>query len=136
MAKVRVYELAKELSMDSKELVDKLKAGGIPVKNYMSTLDEQVVAKARLTLMGPASTDKTVHMANIPWMFSALPGDHLLAPVLGQALLEEGGAQPKDYEARISWDEVVPDASKPDWYYVRVTQDNGQLAWSSPVWIG
>jgi len=33
MAKVRVYELAKELSMDSKELVEKLKAGGVPVKN-------------------------------------------------------------------------------------------------------
>ncbi len=55
MAKVRVYELAKELSMDSKELVDKLKAGGIPVKNYMSTLDEQVVAKAREVALGVVS---------------------------------------------------------------------------------
>jgi translation initiation factor IF-2 len=55
MAKVRVYELAKELSMDSKELVEKLKAGGIPVKNYMSTLDEQVVAKAREVALGVVS---------------------------------------------------------------------------------
>ena len=55
MAKVRVYELAKELSMDSKELVDKLKAGGIPVKNYMSTLDEQTVAKAREVALGVVS---------------------------------------------------------------------------------
>src|SRR4030042_287656 len=52
MAKVRVYELAKELSMDSKELVEKLKAGGIPIKNYMSTLDEEVVAKAREVALG------------------------------------------------------------------------------------
>ena len=22
------------------------------------------------------------------------------------------------------------------WYYVRVIQKNGQLAWSSPVWVG
>jgi translation initiation factor IF-2 len=55
MAKVRVYELAKELSMDSKELVEKLKAGGIPVKNYMSTLDDQVVAKAREVALGVVS---------------------------------------------------------------------------------
>ncbi len=55
MAKVRVYELAKELSMDSKELVEKLKAGGLPVKNYMSTLDEQTVAKAREVALGVVS---------------------------------------------------------------------------------
>jgi translation initiation factor IF-2 len=55
MAKVRVYELAKELSMDSKELVEKLKVGGILVKNYMSTLDEQTVAKAREVALGVVS---------------------------------------------------------------------------------
>jgi branched-chain amino acid transport system substrate-binding protein len=50
-------------------------------------LAEQVVAKARLTLIGPASTDETVNLAGVPWMFSALPGDHLAAPVIGEALL-------------------------------------------------
>ncbi len=55
MAKVRVYELAKELNMDSKELVEKLKAGGVNVKNYMSTLDEQAVVKAREATFGVVS---------------------------------------------------------------------------------
>jgi branched-chain amino acid transport system substrate-binding protein len=54
-------------------------------------LAEQVVAKAHLTLINPSSTDKSVNLANIPWMFSALPGNHLLAPILGKALLEEAG---------------------------------------------
>jgi branched-chain amino acid transport system substrate-binding protein len=49
-------------------------------------LAEQVVAKARLVLINPASTDKTVNLAGVPWMFSALPGDHLAAPVVGEAL--------------------------------------------------
>jgi translation initiation factor IF-2 len=40
MAKVRVYELAKELNMESKKLVEKLQSGGMNIKNYMSTLDE------------------------------------------------------------------------------------------------
>jgi branched-chain amino acid transport system substrate-binding protein len=49
-------------------------------------LAEQVVAKARLTLLSPASTDKTVNLANVPWMFSCLPGDHLQAPILARVI--------------------------------------------------
>ena len=52
MAKVRVYELARELNMDSKELVQKLVAGGMDIKNYMSTLDEQDAVQARKVISG------------------------------------------------------------------------------------
>ena len=55
MAKVRVYELARELDMESKELVDKLNAGGLVIKNYMSTLDEETSAKARKIVSGIVS---------------------------------------------------------------------------------
>ncbi len=55
MAKVRVYELARDLNLDSKELVAKLKAGGMDVKNYMSTLDEDATAKARDIVAGRVS---------------------------------------------------------------------------------
>jgi branched-chain amino acid transport system substrate-binding protein len=54
-------------------------------------LAEQVVAKACLTLISPASTDKTANLAGVPWMFSALPGDHLAAPAVGEALLARRG---------------------------------------------
>ena len=54
-------------------------------------LAEQVVAKARVPLIGPAATDVTVNLANVPWMFSALPGDHVAAPVLGAAIAAEAG---------------------------------------------
>jgi ABC-type branched-subunit amino acid transport system substrate-binding protein len=54
-------------------------------------LAEQVVAKARLTLLNPASTDKTVNLANVPWMFSCLPADHLQAPVLARAIASQVG---------------------------------------------
>ena len=49
-------------------------------------LAEQVAAKARLAVLSPASTDKTVNLANVPWIFSCLPGDHLQAPVLAGAI--------------------------------------------------
>jgi len=57
-------------------------------------LAEQVVAKARLTLLSPASTDKTVNLANVPWMFSCLPGDHLQAPILAKAIASDIGEGP------------------------------------------
>ncbi len=55
MAKVRVYELAKELDLESKQLVEKLTAGGMDIKNYMSTLDEQSVVRAREIVSGAVS---------------------------------------------------------------------------------
>ena len=55
MAKVRVYELAKKLNMENKELVDKLKAGGLNIKNYMSTLDEEASRRAMEIISGTKS---------------------------------------------------------------------------------
>ncbi|MBW1803694.1 MAG: translation initiation factor IF-2 N-terminal domain-containing protein, partial [Deltaproteobacteria bacterium] len=55
MAKVRVYELARELNIDSKALVEKLKTGGMDINNYMSTLDEAAVKKARDIVAGVVS---------------------------------------------------------------------------------
>jgi len=55
MAKVRVYELARELDIESKALVQKLLAGGLPIKNYMSTLDEEAVRRAREIVAGVVS---------------------------------------------------------------------------------
>ncbi len=54
-------------------------------------LAEQVVAKARLALVSPGSTDRSANLANVPWMFSLLPGDHLQAPVLVQHIAARGG---------------------------------------------
>ena len=40
MAKVRVFELAKELDMPSKDLVTLLNELGVKAKNHMSAIDE------------------------------------------------------------------------------------------------
>ncbi|HCJ78945.1 MAG TPA: hypothetical protein DHV84_02875, partial [Desulfotomaculum sp.] len=41
MVKKRVYELAKELKIENKELMHKLTSMGIAVKSHMSTVDEE-----------------------------------------------------------------------------------------------
>lgn len=51
-------------------------------------LAEQVVAKARLALVSPVSTDESVNLAGVPWMFSLAPGDHLWAPLIARGLRE------------------------------------------------
>ncbi len=42
---------------------------------------------------------------------------------------------PSEYTANVRWCDSRA-AEQTDWYYVRATQHNGQLAWSSPVWVG
>ena len=34
-----------------------------------------------------------------------------------------------------TWRVQVKAPAKPSWYYVRVTRQDGHLAWSSPVWV-
>ena len=41
---VRIYELAKQYEVSSKELIDELRGYGIAVKNHMSSLDPETVA--------------------------------------------------------------------------------------------
>jgi hypothetical protein len=43
---------------------------------------------------------------------------------------------PAEYQATIRWQDRVAAGAGPDWYYVRVTQHNGHMAWSSPIWMG
>jgi len=42
---MRVHELAKELNLSSRELLEKLKALKIEAKSHMSTLDEEAVGR-------------------------------------------------------------------------------------------
>jgi len=45
MAKIRVYELAKELGITSKDLTKTLESMGVEVKNHMSTIEQDIVDK-------------------------------------------------------------------------------------------
>jgi len=44
MGKIRIYELARDLNMTNKVLVEKIRNMNIPVKSHMSSLDEETVA--------------------------------------------------------------------------------------------
>ncbi|MFH2010313.1 MAG: translation initiation factor IF-2 [bacterium] len=50
MARVRVYEIARELGVPNKELVSTIRAMGVEVRNHMSTLDPDDVAQVKRAL--------------------------------------------------------------------------------------
>ncbi len=52
MAKIRVYELARDLNMTNKVLIDKMGQAGIAVKSHMSSLDDDAVAQVKEALFG------------------------------------------------------------------------------------
>ena len=57
MSRVRIYELAKEVGMGSKELTDKLVGLGYDVKGPSSTVDDDTAAKIRGTLAKKSDKD-------------------------------------------------------------------------------
>jgi len=52
LAKIRVYELAKNLNKDSKEIVEILKKNGVEVKNHMSSVTEEDAEKVKERFAG------------------------------------------------------------------------------------
>jgi len=54
MAKKRVYELAKELGMESKDLIARLELLGITVKSHASTLEEEDIDRVKEDLQAKA----------------------------------------------------------------------------------
>ncbi len=59
MSKVRIYDLAKEFGLKSKELADKLIALGYPIASHSSSVDEDMAADMRKKLQGAAATGAT-----------------------------------------------------------------------------
>jgi branched-chain amino acid transport system substrate-binding protein len=72
-------------------------------------LAEQIVAKARLPLVSAIAGDRTANAANVPWIVSLLPADHLQARALASHLNASGACAPgtlaivssNDHDARM-----------------------------------
>ena len=60
MSKKRIYELAKELNVSNKEVIEVAKKNGFKVGNHMSSLDQAAEAKVKASFVKPvkASSQK------------------------------------------------------------------------------
>ncbi len=60
MARVKIYELAKELSIESKDIMHKLQKMGVEAKSHMSSISESNAEMIRQSVVNKSSKDKTV----------------------------------------------------------------------------
>ena len=58
---IRIYELAKQYEISSKELIDELQSYGIAVKNHMSSLDAETIALIEAERKGKESPKPKKH---------------------------------------------------------------------------
>jgi hypothetical protein len=92
-----------------------------------------------LTLIGPPDAVVTVKTRNgeLETSLGAALGEVVEGPVVGSGRLRlqpaVGGLLPLGgSERRIRWSDS---SGEPGWYYLRVYQTDGEMAWSSPVWV-
>ncbi|WDN88137.1 translation initiation factor IF-2 [Desulfosarcina sp. BuS5] len=60
MAKTRVYELARDLNMANKDLLDRIKSLDISVKSHMASLDDDLVVMIKANILEKKQTDLEV----------------------------------------------------------------------------
>ncbi|MBN1612894.1 MAG: translation initiation factor IF-2 [Deltaproteobacteria bacterium] len=81
MSKTRVYELAKELGLDNKELIARLEKIGIAVKSHSSTIEEGDVERIRRELMSSETgelVEKRIKSTVIRRRVVHVPGEEAL----------------------------------------------------------
>ncbi|MFC6261070.1 translation initiation factor IF-2 [Levilactobacillus fujinensis] len=77
MGKTRIYELAKEINVSSKQIIAKAEEKGFPVKNHMSTLGENEERQLRAAFQPKQSTAKVTSSAKQPVKTQAArPANH------------------------------------------------------------
>nr|HID59885.1 translation initiation factor IF-2 [Desulfobacterales bacterium] len=64
MAKIRIYELAKQLNVTNKLLLEKLNELNVPAKNHMASVDESIVDRIKEYMFGPKEAIVTEKRVN------------------------------------------------------------------------
>ena len=109
MAKMRVYELAKELDMPNKDLVDKISSLGIQIKGHMSSLDEEEAQLVRDTVTGKSQqliVEKRVRRGVIRRRRKVVKTEPAPEPVETEITPE--ALPPAETPAEIQLEEVAP----------------------------
>ena len=105
--------------------------GEDPTKSVVLEMDAGPEAVLSIQLRKPAEQRVTAKLSD-------LAEDNVVTftgPFTSESYIIERLVSPSDYAATIRWQDTR-EGAEPDWYYVRVTQHNGQIAWSSPIWVG
>lgn len=92
--KVRVYSLARELNIESKDLVDLCRQDGIDVKNQLSSLDPDQVERVKMLVKKGGGASASVAVAAPSPKPSAIPSLPTPVPVLSTRPKREAEVKP------------------------------------------
>src|SRR5687768_10834061 len=105
--KVRVYEVARELGMDNRELMNRFAALGIPVRNHMSALEPAEVDRVKRALekdKAQNTVEERIRPTVVRRRTNAAPEPVAVAPVAPPRAevrsVEPRAAEPRAAEAR------------------------------------
>ncbi|RKZ71257.1 MAG: hypothetical protein DRQ57_18920, partial [Gammaproteobacteria bacterium] len=98
------------------------------------------IQKAGLDIEGTLDTTvtivndgKNVLSSTIGELLNESKSVHPFGPYAGAFYLPRSVAEPH-FHVNLEWEDRASGESR-DYYYIRVFQKNGQMAWSSPIWI-
>ncbi len=120
---MRVYELAKKLGMENKELIPELKRLGVPVSSHSSTLDEPTVERVIEQLGGKAVSPRKAAAEEKKSRHLKGASDSTVRAGKAAAVVEESGKpekrrilikRKKADEELVVEDEAAPSVAQPD----------------------
>jgi hypothetical protein len=103
-----------------------------PTKAIVCELEGDADAEISVELRAPTEQVTRARLADLcDDNVIAFTGGFTTESYIIHRLVEPGG-----YSAHVRFRDRRPAEQGPDWYYVRVTEKNGHMAWSSPIWVG
>lgn len=111
MAKIRVHELAKEIGMPSKQLVDTLQGMGLNIKNHMSTMEDNQVNWVKKKLQ--ESTSATVRPKQEAKSDSQVTHGQDVRPVTRVDQTRDSQARQQQKSVQSPKNHIQSDAQKP-----------------------
>ena len=105
--------------------------------------------RTRVTLRVRCESHKSLLATGSDWSISATRGERELTVTVGDLLRGRQGHRLDDFPTWVVAHRAVPESlyaltgtyaldagvGEDSFYYLRVTQENGQMAWSSPIWV-
>ena len=102
-----------------------------------------------MTLRVRCESHKSLLATGSDWSISATRGERELTVTVGDLLRGRQGHRLDDFPTWVVAHRAVPESlyaltgtyaldagvGEDSFYYLRVTQENGQMAWSSPIWV-
>src|SRR5262247_3024708 len=120
MSKVRIYDLAKELKLESKKILEDARRMGVDVSVPSNTLEDNIAAKIREMYYPKKEQAPAIHKARLIKHQTA-PGAPAEQPAAAPAVIEKAQQAPRPAEA-----EPPARPSQPHAPETRLRADGGQ----------